>query len=172
MSDTWLKKLDDTFVQREARRRLFVGVFLATLASGNASQGAEQFGTAEDAKAILARAVEALQADKAAALKAFNDEKNNQFRTHDLYVFCFSLPDGIFTAFENPVLLGTDVRDLKLPPNDAIGQRAYDAVANAAEGTAVTTDYDFPKPGSKMRAVKQSLEVRVGNQACGVTYFK
>ena len=64
------------------------------------------------------------------------------------------------------------VRDLKLPPNDAIGQRAYDAVANAPEGSLVTTDYDFPKPGSKMASVKQSLEVRVGNQACGVTYFK
>ena len=159
-------------VQRAARRKLFIGVLLATLAFGKASQGAERFGTADEAKAILERAVEALHADKATALKAFNDEKSTRFREHDLYVFCFSLPDGIFTAFESPALLGTNVRDLKLPPNDAIGQRAYDAVANAPEGSLVTTDYDFPKPGSKMAAVKQSLEVRVGNQACGVTYFK
>jgi hypothetical protein len=159
-------------VQRAARRRLFIGVLLATLVFGNASQGAERFGTADEAQAILGRAIEALRADKVTALKAFNDEKNTRFRERDLYVFCFTLPDGIFTAFESPALLGTNVRDLKLPPNDAIGLRAYDAVANAPEGSLVTTDYDFPKPGSKIAAVKQSLEVRVGNQACGVTYFK
>ncbi len=33
-------------------------------------------------------------ADEAAALKAFNDEKNKDFRDRDLYVYCFSLPDG------------------------------------------------------------------------------
>ncbi len=159
-------------VQRAAKRKLFIGLLLATLTFGNASRAAERFGTADEAKAILERAVEALQTNKTIALKAFNDEKNTRFREHDLYVFCFSLPDGIFTAFESPVLLGTNVRDLKLPPNEAIGQRAYDVVANAPEGSLVTTDYDFPKPGSKMAAVKQSLEVRVANQACGITYFK
>ena len=105
-------------------------------------------------------------------LKAFNDEKNKQFHDRDLYVFCFSLPDGNFTAYESPVLLGTNIRELTLPPNDAIGQRAYDAVANAPEGTIVTMDYELPKPGTKKPAPKQSFEVRVGNQACGVSYFK
>jgi hypothetical protein len=59
------------------------------------------------------------------------------------------LPDGNFTAYESPVLLGTNIRELTLPPNDAIGQRAYDAVANAPEGTIVTMDYELPKPGTK-----------------------
>jgi hypothetical protein len=63
------------------------------------------------------------------------------------------------------VLLGTNIRELTLPPNDAIGQRAYDAVANAPEGTIVTMDYELPKPGTKKPAPKQSFEVRVGNQA-------
>ena len=54
---------------------------LAVLWSG-ALPGAEPFGTADDAKAMLERAVEALKAHQAAALKAFNDEKNKQF--HDL----------------------------------------------------------------------------------------
>ena len=60
--------------------------------------GAEPLGTADDAKAMLERAVEALKAHQAEALKAFNDEKNKQFHDRDLYVFCFSLPDGNFTA--------------------------------------------------------------------------
>jgi hypothetical protein len=89
---------------------------LAALWSG-ALHGAEPFGTVEDAKAMLERAVEALKAHQAAALKAFNDEKNKQFHDRDLYVFCFSLPDGSFTAYESPVLLG------KHPRIDAAAER-------------------------------------------------
>ena len=43
---------------------------------------------------MLERAIAALKANEAAALKAFNDEKNKDFRDRDLYVYCFSLPDG------------------------------------------------------------------------------
>jgi hypothetical protein len=53
-----------------------------------------------------------------------------------------------------------------------VGQRAYDAVAKAADGEIVTFTYDFPKPGSKGSAPKETLETRVGKQACGVSYFK
>jgi hypothetical protein len=143
---------------------------LALLWSG-AALGAEQFATAEEARAMLDRAVTALKATEAAALKAFNDEKNKNFRDRDLYVFCFSLPDGNFTAYQTPLMLGTDVRELKLE-KDPIGQRAYDVVAGAAEGDVVSIDYSFPKPGTKQPATKQSLETRIGNQACGVSYFK
>ena len=75
--------------------------------------GAEQFGTADEAKAMLNRAAEAMKIDRVAALKAFNGDKNKEFRDRDLYVFCFSLPEGIFTAFESPLLLGTNVRESK-----------------------------------------------------------
>jgi hypothetical protein len=131
-----------------------------------------ELATADDARAMLDRATAALKADEAAALKAFNDEKNKQFHDRDLYVFCFSLPDGDFTAYISPVLIGTNIRELKLPSKDAVGQRAYDAVANAPEGDVVTVDFDFPKPGTKQLVPKQSLEARVGHQACGVSYFK
>ena len=155
-----------------SRRSLASALAALVVLWSGALPSAEPFGTAEDAKAMLERAVEALKAHQAAALKAFNDEKNKQFHDRDLYVFCFSLPDGNFTAYESPVLLGTNIRELTLPPNDAIGQRAYDAVANAPEGTIVTMDYELPKPGTKKPAPKQSFEMRVGNQACGVSYFK
>jgi hypothetical protein len=133
---------------------------------------AVEIASPDDAKAMLERAVAALKQDEAAALKAFNDDKNKDYHDRDLYVFCFSLPDGNFTAYLSPVLIGTSVRELKLPPNDPIGQRAYDAVANAPEGEVVTVDFTFPKPGTKQPVPKQSLEVRIRNQACGVSYFK
>ncbi len=93
-------------------RSLCAGVLVASaLFRGGAALGAEQFGTAEEARAMLDRAVTALKANEAAALKAFNDENNKNFRDHDLYIFCFTLPDGIFTAYQTPLMLGTDVRE-------------------------------------------------------------
>lgn len=154
-------------------RRSFASAFavLALLWSG-AGFGAEQLATADDAKAMLDHAIAALKADEAGALKQFNDEKNKQFRDRDLYVYCFSVADGKFTAFQNNMMLGVDVRELKLPPDDPIGKRAYDAVHDAPEGKVVTIEYNFPKPGTKTQAVKQTLEARIGDQACGITYFK
>lgn len=146
-----------------------VCVFVALI--GGAALAGDRFASADDGKAMLERAVTALKADPVAALKQFNDEKNKQFRDRDLFVFCFSLPDGNFTAFQSPVMLGTDVRELKYQ-DEPIGQHAYDAAANAAEGDFVTVEYDFPKPGTKTAATKKSLETRIGKQACGVTYFK
>jgi hypothetical protein len=121
---------------------------------------------------MLERAIAALKANEAAALKAFNDEKNKDFRDRDLYVYCFGLPDGNITAYQSPVMIGTNVKELKLPPNNPVGQLAYDAVAKAAEGEIVSFTYDFPKPGTKAPAPKETLEARVGKQACGVSYFK
>ena len=154
-------------------RRSFASAFaaLALLWSG-ASFGAEPFATAGDAKAMLDRAMAAMKANEATALKQFNDEKNKQFRDRDLYVYCFNIADGKFTAFQNDMMIGVDIRELKLPPDDPIGKRAYDAVHDAPEGNVVTIEYSFPKPGTKAAAIKQTLETRVGNQACGVTYFK
>jgi hypothetical protein len=152
--------------------RIFVALLGLSIALlGGVALAADRFASPDDGKAMLERAVTALKADPTAALKQFNDEKNKQFRDRDLFVFCFSLPEGNFTAFQSPVMLGTDVREVKFQ-DEPIGQHAYDAVANAAEGDFVTIEYNFPKPGTKTPAVKQSLETRIDKQACGVTYFK
>jgi hypothetical protein len=131
-----------------------------------------QLASPADGRAMLERAITALKANEATALKAFNDEKNKDFRDRDLYVYCFSLPDGNITAYQSPVMIGTNVKELKIPPNNPVGQRAYDAVANASEGEIVSFTYDFPKPGTKTPALKETLAARVGKQACGVSYFK
>lgn len=121
---------------------------------------------------MLDRAVTALKDNQAVAIKAFNDEKNKEFRLHDLYIYCFNVNDGKFTAYESSMLLGVNIRELKLPPNDPIGQRAYDAIHEAPEGDFVTLEYKLPKPGTKEPVTKEFLETRVGNQACGITYFR
>jgi hypothetical protein len=127
--------------------------------------------TAEQARAMLERAAAALSADRDAALKAFNDEHNKDFRDRDLFVYCFNLADGKFTAYELPFLLNNDIRLMKLY-NEPLGQRAYDVVHDAADGTVVTIEYKYPKPGMTEPVPKKALEERVGDQACGVSYFE
>ena len=143
--------------------------FATFLTFSVASAVTQQFGTAEEARAMLDRAAAALKGDAAKALRDFNDTKNKLFHDRDLYISCFNTSDGKFTAFPGPGMVGMDVRSVKLG-DDPIGQRAFDAVQDTQEGTISTMDYNFPKAGKP--AVKQSFQTRIGNQGCGVSFYK
>ncbi len=117
---------------------------------------------------MLERVVAALSADKAAALAAFNDKSDKRFHDRDLYVFCFTMADGITDAHPNPALVGTDVRAFRFK-EDPIGRRLYDA---AKAGSVTTVAYNFPKPGTAEPVAKESFVTRVGDQGCGVGYYK
>jgi hypothetical protein len=95
----------------------------------------------------------------------------NNFTTATFYVVCFNMSDGKITAYLGPALLGVDIRTLSLN-DDSIGQRTYDVIHEAPPGNIATVDYSFPKPGKTERAPKQFIETRVGDEACGVAYFK
>jgi hypothetical protein len=109
--------------------------------------GAQQSGTAAEAKAMLERAVAALKSDEAAALKEMNDKTNKNYHDRDLYVFCVTMADGKLTTTANPALIGTDARTLKAG-DDPFGQRIFDTLKSTAPGTLATVDYKFPKPGT------------------------
>jgi len=132
---------------------------------------AEQFGTAEEARAMLDRAIAALNVNQARALSEFNNTKNTQFHDRDLYISCYNTADGKFTAFPSRAMIGADIREIKLD-NDSVGQRAYDATKGSAEGSIAMIVYNFPKPGADKPAPKESIAVRIGNQVCGVSYYK
>ncbi len=107
---------------------------------------------------MLDRAMAALKSDQVKALREFNDADNKGFHDRDLYVSCFNIADGVFTAAPS-AMLGTDIRTYKAG-DDPIGQKAFDGVQAAPQGKVVSIDFDFPKAGKP--AVKQSLEARIG----------
>jgi cytochrome c len=149
------------------RRRLTSALAACALLIGGALAVAQQFGTAAEAKAMLEKAVAALKANEADALTKFNSPTGG-FRDRDLYVFCFDMTSGKFTAHVNPALMGTDVRALKVG-TQSVGQMVF---AAAKEGAVTTVDYDFPKPGTTQPVPKESYVTRVGNEGCGVGYYK
>jgi signal transduction histidine kinase len=149
-------------------KTLVVAAALAVSMSATAAF-AQATGTAAEAKAMLEKGIAALKANKADAIKAFNTNPG-PFRDRDLYVFCYNTSDGKFTAHPNAKLMGTDIRALKDPTGTPLGENIY---KGAKEGTITTTDYSFPKPGTDgPPAAKQSFITVVGDQGCGVGYYK
>jgi cytochrome c len=148
-------------------RNLFVSACAAlTLTLSVATANAQQSGTAAEAKAMLDKAATALKANEATALAEFNDKNNKDFHDRDLYVFCYDMTNGHFTAHPNPALMGTDVRALKVK-DDPLGQRIFDTV-KASSGTVGTVDYNFPKPGTTDPLPKQSYVTLIGSDRSAI----
>jgi hypothetical protein len=133
-----------------------------------AQQG--QLGTAQEARAMLDKAVAALKADQAVALAMFNKGEGG-FKDRDLYPFCFRLADGKGVATPVAVPAGTDLRTLKDPTGKMYGQEVFVA-GQKPEGQITEVNYMFPKPGTTAPAVaKVSFVTRAGELVCGVGYY-
>lgn len=134
----------------------------------------QRYGTAEQAKAMLMRAVAAVKADKAKALEMFNKGEGG-FRDGDLYPFCFNISDGKIVAMGNPnakQLLGQDSRIFKDVTGKEFGREQFAAIVKP-EGQITEVSYLFPKPGADKTPVpKVSLMTKVGDLICGVGYYK
>ena len=150
-------------------RRLLVATVVAAAAIGFAVPAFAQakFGTAAEAKAMLEKAVAAVKADKAKALAMFNSGEGG-FKDRDLYPFCFNMSDGVITAGPASVK-GKDVRTIKDPTGTAFGEALYKA---AKAGTVTEVAYMFPRPGEEKPVDKVSFVTQVGDQGCGVGYYK
>src|SRR5262249_44550438 len=110
------------------RAKIFTSALAAAALSWSVGLvSAQSSGTAAEARAMLDNAVAAFKANEAAALAAFNDKSDTKFHDRDLYVFCYDMTDGKFTAHPNPATMGTDVRALKAK-DDPLGQRIFDTI--------------------------------------------
>jgi len=150
-----------------------LGAALALASASFAQQGA--FGTADEAKAMLMKAVAAVKADKAKAL-AMIAEVEGGFRDRDLYPYCFNLSDGTLHPFANPNLkavFGKDYRTLKDAKGFGFGQVIFDAVTQKPEGQiAEVGGIMLPKPGSDPTPVPKTVFItKVGDLGCGVGYY-
>jgi signal transduction histidine kinase len=134
------------------------------LVSGTAF--AQNVGTPAEAKAMLEKVVAAIKADKTKALDAIN---KGAYKDRDLYPFCGG-PDGNFTAHGNNVsLVGQSMKDRKDSAGTAYGAEFYTV---AKEGSFAEVPYMYAKPGDTTPVQKVSYITKVGDQVCGVGYYK
>jgi|SRR5271155_287073 len=138
------------------------------------AQQSNQYGTADEAKAMLLKAVAAMKADETKALDMFTKGEGG-FRDRDLYVFCAEASTGKIVAIGNPnaqQLLGQDQRSLTDSTGKAFGVELYLA-AQKPDGEITQVSYMFVRPGADKTPVpKVSLVTRVSNLGCGVGYYK
>ena len=157
------------------RKFMIAAASAAVIALSPAAFAQQTGGTAEEAKAMLMKAVAAVRADKAKALDMFNKGEGG-FRDRDLYVFCASASDGTIVAIGNPNLkeaLGTDMRAAQNSTGKAFGAEIYAAIQKP-EGQITEVGYMTPKPGADDTLVaKVSLVARAdADLGCGVGYYK
>jgi hypothetical protein len=147
----------------------------AVVALAPAAFAQQTGGTAEEARAMLMKAVAAVKADEARALDLFNTGEGG-FRDRDLYVFCANASDGMLVATGNPNLkqaLGMDIRAAQNSTGEAFGAEIY-AAMQKPEGQITEVSSIAPKPGADDRlAPKVTLITRAdADLGCGVGYYK
>jgi hypothetical protein len=157
------------------RKFWIVTVSAAVIALSPRAFAQQTRGTADQAKAMLMRAIAAVKADKAKALEMFNKGEGG-FRDRDLYVFCANASDGTLVAIGNPNLrqaLGLDIRTGQNSTGRAFGEEIY-AAMQKPEGQISEVSYVGPTPDADdSLAAKVTLVTRAdADLGCGVGYYK
>ena len=122
-----------------------IGLAATLVLSSSSSFAAEEakFGSEQEAKAMLEKAVAALKDDKAKALAMFNKGEGG-FKDRDLYVFCANASDGVMTA--HPYLKGELLQDIVGKKGFPLGKAIMET---AAEGKIQSVTYWWPRPGTE-----------------------
>jgi signal transduction histidine kinase len=147
------------------RKLVLTGIYGAVLSTAAFAQTAE-YGTAEEARAMLEKAVAAVKSDKAKALDLFNKGEGG-FKDRDLYVFCANAFDGIETA--HPTHKGVKLTDVKDVNGFAAGR---EMMRTATEGKISEIAYLWPRPSSEMPVHKITFFTKSDDQICGVGYYR
>jgi Single Cache domain 2 len=157
-------------------RSLTIAAALAAVLALSPTAFAQQTGgSADEAKAMLMKAVAAVKADKAKALDMFNKGEGG-FLDRDLYVFCDDLKTGIGLATGNPNTKqtnGQDIRTIKDVTGKVFGPELF-AGMQKPEGEFTEVAYKWPRPGADKTPVdKVGIVTNAGSGlGCGVGYYK
>lgn len=124
--------------------------------------------SAEQARQLLDRAVEALAADSGGAMTAFQNV-GGRFTRDDLYVFVVNMTDGRFLAHgASPALVGRDGRELRDPKGKAI---ISDMINIAQKSGSGELDYAWRNPTTAKVESKHTFFRAVDGKLVGVGYY-
>jgi len=143
-----------------------LAVALAFAATAAAAADAK-FGTSGEARAMLKKVEAELKRDKAATMQKMKNGDEG-FKDRDLYPFCIG-PDGKTTAHAMKERIGEKATDLKDKNGKAFAKEMMDV---AKEGKVSEVSYQFPRPGETQPVQKVSYVTKIGDQVCGVGYYK
>jgi hypothetical protein len=156
------------------RKSIVAAASVAVLMISPTAFAEGQFGTADEAKAMLVKTAAAVKADRTKTLDLINKGEGG-FLDRDIYPFCFELSDGKILAVASnnaKQYLGTDIRALKDATGRVYGPDLH-AAAQKPDGQITEVSYMFPRPGADKTPVqKVSFVTKVSDIGCGVGYYK
>ena len=126
---------------------------------------AADYGTPEEAKAMLESTVAQMKADKEQTIAQINE---GAIKDRDLYPYCGG-PDGMFTAHPNPKVRAMSLKELKDEEDKAFLEEVYDQVE---EGEITEVEYMWTRPGEDKPVQKVAYLTKVDDQVCGVGYYE
>jgi cytochrome c len=153
-------------------RKIFgILIVLSSAVAATCATAQEQHTTPDEAKALLQKAVAYYKsAGRETALKDFSD-KQGKFIDRDLYVFCYGSEQKITAHGANATLIGKDLEIFKDADGKPFAVEMYKAAVASANGVA-EYDYRWVSPTTKKIEAKSSTVEKVGNDVCGVGYYK
>ena len=126
---------------------------------------AADFGSPDEAKAMLEETVTSMKSDKDGTIAKINA---GEIKDRDLYPYCGG-PDGMVSAHPSEKVRAMSLKDLKDKTGKAFGEEIY---ANAKDGEIAEVMYMWPRPGETEPVEKVAYITMVGDQICGVGYYK
>lgn len=135
----------------------------------NTAAFASEYGTAEEATAMVKKAVAYLKANgKDKAFAEFNNQ-SGQFRNRDLYIFVQDMKGKMLAHGGNDRLIGRDLIDLK----DADGKFFVKSMIEIANGKGSGwVDYKWTNPTSKVIEPKSSYIEKADDMFVGCGIYK
>ena len=142
---------------------------LFALVISSVSVNAQEHGTAEEAKAMVEKAVAYINENGEDAAFAEIQKADGEFRSKDLYVFVWDYKDGMMKAHgANPAMVGKPFMDMK----DADGVLFFHEFKKTAEGAGDGwVDYKWPNPNTKKIEQKSSYIKKLNDNllvGCGI----
>lgn len=134
------------------------------------SAGAAEKGTADQAVAMVKKAVAMIKADgKEKAYAAISDPANTTFHDRDLYIFVYDL-NGVAVAHgNNPKMVGKPLIGLKDNEGKPLIKEMVDVAKSKGSGWV---DYKWPNPVTKNVESKASYVEKVDDVLVGSGIYK
>jgi len=145
-------------------------IAMCVIAGFAGAAAADEKGSADDAVSLMDKAEKHYQeVGKEKALHDFTVDKV-AFVDRDLYLFCFNMADGHWTAHgNNAALIGRDLFQIKDANGKLFGLEMKQLVSEKKQGWV---DYMWMNPTSKKIEAKSSLVRGIDDQICGVGIYK
>jgi cytochrome c len=150
--------------------RALIAAAFATLLLAASVVVAAEFGTKEEAVAMVKRVQEKFKKDGAeATFKAVSDKSTPEFHDRDLYPFIYDMNGVIVASGARPSLIGKNLIDLR----DQDGKYPFREMVKIARGPGSGWfDYKFINPFTNKVENKSSYIEKMGDYFVGVGVWK